>query len=199
MRSEELHDRRRAQILAAAADGFALKGIHQTTMQDICKASGLSAGALYRYFPTKDSIILALAEQDRADNAEIISYLSSGANIVAALTEIVPDLVDGLTDEKYGRLTLEVGAEATRNPSVKMAFDQNEAQFRDVLAEALRAGQEAGYVDPSVDRDTTVFLLTALLDGIAGRATFSRDLDKKRLAKGLEHLINRWLSNPAAR
>lgn len=44
--------RRKEQVLRAAADGFARKGIHQTTMQDICEASGMSAGALYRYFRT---------------------------------------------------------------------------------------------------------------------------------------------------
>ncbi len=113
-RNDELHKLRRTQVLRAAADGFARKGIHQTTMQEICEASGISAGALYRYFPTKESIVVAFAEAERTEAAKLFSRLDSSPNIVSAFTEIVPELVNGLTDENYGRLTLEVAAEATR-------------------------------------------------------------------------------------
>ena len=94
-RNDELHKRRRMQVLRAAADGFARKGIHQTTMQEICEASGISAGALYRYFPTKESIIVAFAEEERDETAKLISHLDSSPNIVAAFTQIDPELVDG--------------------------------------------------------------------------------------------------------
>lgn len=193
-RNDELHKRRRMQVLRAAADGFARKGIHQTTMQEICEASGISAGALYRYFPTKKSIIVAFAEEERDETAKLISHLNSSPNIVAAFTQIVPELVDGLTDETYGRLTLEVAAEATRNPAVKAAFDQNEAELCERLSVALHKGQTAGHVDPELDRDTAVFLLIALFDGIAGRAAFSQEVDKRRLARGVDHLLRSMLT-----
>lgn len=198
-RNGELHDRRRAQVLAAAADGFARKGIHQTTMQEICDVSGISAGALYRYFPAKDSIIVAFAEEERAETADLISHLTETPNIVAALTDILPQLVDCLTDEKYGRLTLEIAAEATRNTAVKAAFDQNESELRRVLTDSLRRGQEAGHVDSDLDRESAVFLLIALFDGIAGRAAFSLGLDKDRLARGIENLLRRTLTAPMGR
>jgi len=196
-RNDELHKRRRAQVLRAAADGFARKGIHQTTMQEICEASGISAGALYRYFPTKESIIVAFAEEERAEAAKLFAQLNSSPNIVSALTEIVPQLVDGLTDENYGRLALEVAAEATRNPAVKAAFDQNETELRERLSAALHRGQAAGHVDPGLDLDPAVFLLIALFDGIAGRAAFSPQIDKRRLAHGVDRLIRSMLAKPA--
>jgi AcrR family transcriptional regulator len=46
---------RRSQILDAAWTCFARKGYHQATMQDICKESGLSPGAIYRYSAKKRS------------------------------------------------------------------------------------------------------------------------------------------------
>ena len=198
-RSEELHGHRRAQVLAAAADCFARKGIHQTTMQEICEASGISAGALYRYFPTKESIIVAFAEDERAETADLIAHLTRSPNIVAALTDIVPELVDGLTDEKYGRLTLEIAAEATRNAAVEAAFEQNETELRRALVDSLRRGQESGHVDPGLDRDAAVFLLIALFDGVAGRAALALDLDKDRLARAIEHLLRRMLTAVADR
>jgi AcrR family transcriptional regulator len=58
-------DERRRQILQAAIDCFAKHGFQETTIQDICAASGLSAGAVYSYFDSKDAIIQALAEHGR--------------------------------------------------------------------------------------------------------------------------------------
>lgn len=197
-RNDELHQRRRAQILQAAADGFARNGIHQTTMQQICAAAGMSAGALYRYFPTKDSIILAFAEDERAETAKFFAQVSSAPNVVVALTQVIPELLSGLTGESYGRLVLEVAAEAARNPAVKAAFDQNEVELSELLSAALRRGQAAGHVAPGLDPEATVFLLTALFDGLAGRAAVSRPLDKDRLVQGVGHLLQSLLAAPAA-
>ncbi|WP_158665211.1 TetR/AcrR family transcriptional regulator [Ensifer adhaerens] len=195
-RNDELHKSRRAQVLRAAADCFARKGIHQTTMQEICAASGMSAGALYRYFPTKESIIVAFADEERSETAKLISDLNSSPNIVAALAEIFPELFNGLTDENYGRLTLEVAAEAARNGAVKAAFDQNESELCEQLSAALKRGQAAGHVDPELDLDAAVFLLVALFDGIAGRAALSQTSDKARLASGVAYLLRNMLEGP---
>jgi len=60
--SQEHLERRRQQILDAATECFAKQGFHAASMQDIFRASGLSAGAVYRYFPSKNSLIKAIAE-----------------------------------------------------------------------------------------------------------------------------------------
>jgi AcrR family transcriptional regulator len=46
-----LAERRRRQILEAAAVCFRRRGFHQATMQEICSEAGISPGALYRFFP----------------------------------------------------------------------------------------------------------------------------------------------------
>jgi AcrR family transcriptional regulator len=60
--SQEHLEHRRTQILDAAAECFARQGFHATSMQDIFRASGLSAGAVYRYFPSKNSLVRAITE-----------------------------------------------------------------------------------------------------------------------------------------
>ena len=60
--SQEHLEHRRKQILDAAAECFARQGFHATSMQDIFHASGLSAGAVYRYFPSKNALIRAITE-----------------------------------------------------------------------------------------------------------------------------------------
>ncbi|WP_369028857.1 TetR/AcrR family transcriptional regulator, partial [Nocardia farcinica] len=59
--SEEHLERRRQQILVAAQRCFSRKGFYNTSMQDVFAESGLSAGAVYRYFKSKDELVAALA------------------------------------------------------------------------------------------------------------------------------------------
>jgi AcrR family transcriptional regulator len=54
---------RKTQILDTAAVVFAQHGFHQARIDDIVKASGLSKGAIYWYFKSKDDIIFALVQR----------------------------------------------------------------------------------------------------------------------------------------
>ena len=55
--TEEHLEARRTQILDAALACFSRNGFHQTTMHDICSEAGLSPGAVYRYFDSKEAMI----------------------------------------------------------------------------------------------------------------------------------------------
>ena len=44
---------RRDEILSAAQRCFVRSGFHQASMQEICAEAGMSAGNLYRYFPSR--------------------------------------------------------------------------------------------------------------------------------------------------
>src|SRR5664280_2451818 len=56
-------DARRNQIVDAARARFTSHGFARTSMADIVTESGLSTGSIYRYFTSKDEIIIAVCEQ----------------------------------------------------------------------------------------------------------------------------------------
>ncbi|HEY6540074.1 MAG TPA: helix-turn-helix domain-containing protein, partial [Ktedonobacteraceae bacterium] len=56
----DVSEERRNQILAAASTVFARSGFHEARMDDIAEEVGLSKGALYLYYKSKDAIIAAL-------------------------------------------------------------------------------------------------------------------------------------------
>ena len=60
--SEEHREQRRRQIIRAAMVCFARSGIHTSSMSEVIAESGLSAGAVYLYFRSKDELISAVAE-----------------------------------------------------------------------------------------------------------------------------------------
>src|SRR5258708_12818157 len=58
---------RRTQILDAAVRCFAQTGYYATTIEDVVRETGLSRGALYLYFPSKEALYLAIS--DRCNSA----------------------------------------------------------------------------------------------------------------------------------
>ncbi len=59
---------RRAQILDAAAQVFAERGFHRTTVRDVAKAAGVADGTIYNYFENKTALLLGIL--DRLNEAE---------------------------------------------------------------------------------------------------------------------------------
>ena len=55
--SDEYMARRREEILAAAKACFAREGFHATSMRDIYRECGLSPGAVYNHFASKEEIV----------------------------------------------------------------------------------------------------------------------------------------------
>jgi AcrR family transcriptional regulator len=57
---QQFFEARRNQILDAATKVFAAKGFHRATIQDIAETAGLSHGAIYTYFDSKDALLMGL-------------------------------------------------------------------------------------------------------------------------------------------
>jgi len=57
------HARKRATILDGASRIFAARVYHHVTMDDIARGTRVGKGTLYRYFPSKDDLYLAIVEE----------------------------------------------------------------------------------------------------------------------------------------
>jgi AcrR family transcriptional regulator len=60
---QERYDRRRQEVISAAAEIFARQGYDQTTMQDLAGSMGLATGALYHYFGSKEQLLMCICDQ----------------------------------------------------------------------------------------------------------------------------------------
>jgi AcrR family transcriptional regulator len=112
---------RREHILDAAEQCFARAGFHRTTMHDICKEAGISPGALYVYFDSKEALIAGIAERDRAEFAERLAALATASDFLQALKEIGEHYF--VHEPAYKRrMCIEIGLESTRNERVGAIF-----------------------------------------------------------------------------
>src|SRR5207253_6837664 len=100
--SEAAKEARRTQILNAAVRCFARKGYYATTIEDLVTETGLSRGALYLYYPSKEAMYLAISERwgcglEEAIRARLTPDLSP-ASILQVLIEVIGEHVQAEAD-----------------------------------------------------------------------------------------------------
>ena len=94
----DVSEERKIQIIEAAIQVFAREGFHQARMDDIAREAGLSKGAIYWYFKSKDKIIAALVtsffDREFSIVEEWVNNADSARNILQDLSNlVVKDLV----------------------------------------------------------------------------------------------------------
>src|SRR5437764_4883462 len=80
---------RRTQILDAAARCFARHGYYETTIEDLVTETGLSRGALYLYYSSKEAIYLAISERWRCGLEEAIQVRLTPDQTPAAILQML--------------------------------------------------------------------------------------------------------------
>jgi AcrR family transcriptional regulator len=140
----EAMEERRTQIIAAARRVFAAKGLSKVTLRDVFREAGLSAGAVYNYFQSKDDLILAVTEAGMAD---ALSAFGGGAGPAADLDAVIETFLDALAKigpEEAPRVDLMIAAEALANPDVHRAVTENRATVRAALVALIERRQAGG-------------------------------------------------------
>jgi AcrR family transcriptional regulator len=188
----EYLEHRKQQILDAAAACFVRRGFHQTTMQDICQESELSPGAVYRYFPSKEAIIEAMAEYRQRQNAERLEKaMSKGATL-----EVFDELIRLFFLEREAAemmatcaLMLETITEAPRNPQIREAQARINAGVRVGLANGVRESQARGEIDPTLDADAVARVMSAVYQGYITQLLVDPDIDVRAYGEVLRSLF----------
>ena len=163
--SQAYLDARREEILDAAIVCFSREGFHRTTMVEIVKESGVSPGAIYNYFDSKEEIIEAIAEGRREVELALIAEATQADTVVDALRRLRDAFFGDLKNPKERlrrKLSIQLWAEAQRNPRilklVRGSFEGPLKMLSGILAEAQSRGEISGKVDAEA---TARFLIGA--------------------------------------
>src|ERR1700684_2743883 len=141
---------RRMLIVRAAERAFVRFGFHATTMQNVAEEAGMSAGNLYRYFPSKEAIVEELCVVDHAQRAQFFAAMSGRGDLLHAIGASVREHVLSRPPAK-ARMIVEIWAEAARNPRIATI---TRAMDEDVLAgleRVITAAKTTGVVAPALD------------------------------------------------
>lgn len=192
----DTHRARREQILDAAEKCFAASGFHRTTMQDICKAAGISPGALYVYFDAKEALIAGISERDRREFAERMELLASAPDLLEALSALGEQYFVEEPAFKR-RMCVEIGIESTRNPKVGEIWRGVDGFVRKSFRELFQRMKDEKRLAPEADVDALTTVLMLLGDGMFWRRAVDPGFDPKATMPAVMAVLAR-LMNPTA-
>ena len=162
--SAEHREARREEILCAARRRFASEGFHATSMQDILTESGMSAGAVYRYFNSKSDIVSAIACENMSELlASLESYADAAADVPVAdvVVAVLQRIRDKHESDRLARLALQVWAESARDPELRTQFCSTHHRFRAIVRNLVLRR----HPDLEDDADAIAGAITALVPG----------------------------------
>ncbi|WP_344249567.1 TetR/AcrR family transcriptional regulator [Isoptericola hypogeus] len=152
MKSTHVADR----VTAAALDLFATQGYATTSVQQIVEAAGVTKGAMYHYFQSKDDLLFAIYDRmlalQKAHLDEIVAAGGAAEDVVRAVcVDVVETSIDFLPEGTVFFRSMHMLAE----PRLK-EVTQRRREYHDEFAALLRRGQDEGVFRSDVPRSVLV-------------------------------------------
>lgn len=185
------------EIVAAALEVFAEKGFAAARLEDIAARAGVSKGAVYLYFATKEDIFRAVVEQGFAPNLQAVRNMAASdqvafPDLLRAFAVTISQLI---TTTSAGGIIKVVIGESRNFPELARAWHDTlvDPALR-AMTGAITAAQARGELRGGDPRQYAISLVSPLLVGVIWRETFvpvgARPLDIPALAQ--QH-VELWL------
>ncbi|MFM2163191.1 MAG: hypothetical protein RLZZ383_2703 [Pseudomonadota bacterium] len=198
MTRHESEAERRRQILDAARECFHASGFHAARVEDVAKRAGLSKGAVYFYFPSKDALFLALVLQAHDQTYAFLEAAERGSaraveRLVAVGTSYLQFL--GLGGQS-SRLHLMMSEAALRDAGLAAELQALHQRFVDAVTRILAQGMAEGTFR-SMDPLLVATLLKAMMDGLSGQIALDISVDVQAMSKeGFRTILRAVLARP---
>jgi len=138
-------ERRREQIVRAAADSFASRGYRGTTTRDIAERAGITEAALYRYYPSKEALYSAIVDDKMKtpDPTVAVTDAAEARNDRAVLAGLAHEIIRRVrSDPGFLRILLYTGLEG--HELSEPLFASRVRNVREFLANYLAQRAEEG-------------------------------------------------------
>ena len=166
--SQEYRDARRDHILSAAKRCFLRNGFHATSMQDLFAEAGMSAGAVYRYFASKDDMIIAIVEENFRGVVAMFRDVAGrqpGGSVGVVMADVLRSVQARDDQEGMARMALLTWSEALRNPELAGRFADLFALMRTEFTQIVGEYQKSGNLPQHLPADALAATLLSILPG----------------------------------
>ncbi|WP_090103116.1 TetR/AcrR family transcriptional regulator [Lentzea jiangxiensis] len=173
--SQDHLDARRRQILDGARACFARHGYEGATVRRLEEATGLSRGAIFHHFRDKESLFLALAEDDALRMADVVA--------AQGLVQVMRDLLDEpekRTEEHAADwlgTRLEVSRRLRTDPDFRGRWAERSEQLTAATRQRLIRQREAGNLRDDVDVTVLTSFLELVLEGLVSHLAMGLPAD----------------------
>jgi AcrR family transcriptional regulator len=167
---------RRDAIAAAAERAFVRHGFHAATMQQVAEEAGMSAGNLYRYFPSKEALVEGICMLDQRERGAAFHALAASGDVLGTLEAMLRDNL--LNKPRHKALMfLEVAAEAGRNPRIAEMMRTNDAEVIAGLAHLIETAKVNGEAVAALDASFAARLMFTYVGGLFRRRALDEIFD----------------------
>jgi AcrR family transcriptional regulator len=165
----DVSNQRRNQILDAAMAVFARMGFERARMDDIADEAGVSKGALYLYYKSKDAIIATLLQFffDRAIK-QVRAFAADNGPVTAQILTMTREMTREM--ERMAAIqpvSLQFYAIAARQSAVRQHLRVYFAEYRGVLEGIIQRGIAQEEFRPTISPSEVAITISALLEGLA--------------------------------
>jgi AcrR family transcriptional regulator len=150
---------RRQQILDGARACFAAYGYEGATVRRLEQGIGLSRGAIFHHFGDKDTLFLALAEQDARRMADVVAE----QGLVQVMREL---LTDPVGERSWLGTRLEVSRRLRTDPLFRERWSAHSASLTRATRERLERQAQAGSLRDDVPVAVLAQYLELVLEGL---------------------------------
>ena len=173
----ERREAQAARILDAARICFLKSGFQGASMGDICAAASMSPGALYRYFPSKESLIEAIIAADKEADAKILADIAKAPSIIDGIATGLLAHANQVHKTGMAPLFAEIYAESMRNVAMNAIFKKSMCEPTEVIGIALQTALDRGEINPVVPLQQLVPIMMAM-----GHGLVTEDLPKQGIS-----------------
>ncbi|GHE82909.1 TetR family transcriptional regulator [Amycolatopsis deserti] len=169
--SQDHLEARRRQILDGSRVCFARYGYEGATVRRLEEATGLSRGAIFHHFRDKESLFLALAEEDAARMADVVAQ--------QGLVQVMRDLLAEGSDHPADWLgtRLEVSRRLRTDPEFRGRWAERSQQLTAATRQRLQWQRQAGNLRDDVDVDVLTAYLELVLEGLVSHLAMGLPAD----------------------
>jgi AcrR family transcriptional regulator len=169
--NQKVKDERREQILAAALELFAKRGLASTRISDISAKTGISQGLIYHYYKSKEEVFITLINDaiEKMNNAALELEklpISAKEKIIIAVEELMKGFENKKNTANYYFLITQTAlSESFPKEAKEIILSQNNVKYN-VITRIFIEGQNDGTIK-KFNADEMAIIFFSIINGLA--------------------------------
>lgn len=190
----------RERILREAQRAFTTRGYDNTTNREIASAAGITAAAIYHYFPSKVDLFVAVFLDVQTKVFDAFDAAIARHDTFLTQFDSIFDAMFDLSNEDPMLAGFVVGVitEAAHHPDLREALAKLPPRQEEFLGRMCLAAQQRGELPESMPVRTVVDAMSGVIGGFARLAVTSRDRGRLQAVAGVYKMMARSALSRAA-